>query len=181
MAALLEGGVDLIFFETFLDLDELLMAMAVKQELLQGPMICSLACAEEGRLPSGLPIADALVRLQAAGADIVGVNCVNGPQATLRLLEHIPLVPGQLLSAYPNAGYPKYYEGRFLYHTAPEYFGKIARDLVRQGARLVGGCCGTGPAQVAAMPAGCASRGGNMWWPTATFFCSASTSRDTPR
>ena len=153
MAALFEGGVDLIFFETFLDLDELLMAMAVKQELRAGPMICSLACAEEGRLPSGLPIAEALARLQAAGADVVGINCVNGPQATLRLLEHIPLVPGQKLSAYPNAGYPKYYEGRFLYHTAPEYFGKIARDLVRQGARLVGGCCGTGPAQVAAMAA----------------------------
>ena len=153
MSALFDGGVDLIFFETFLDLDELLMAMAVKQELLPGPMICSLACAEEGRLPNGLPITDALARLQAAGADIVGINCVNGPQATLRLLEHIPLVPGQLLSAYPNAGYPKYYEGRFLYHTAPEYFGKIARDLVRQGARLVGGCCGTGPAQVAAMAA----------------------------
>ena len=153
MAALFDGGVDLIFFETFLDLDELLLAMAVKQELLAGPMICSLACAEEGRLPNGLTIADALARLQAAGADVVGINCVNGPQATLRLLEHIPLVPGQLLSAYPNAGYPKYYEGRFLYHTAPEYFGKIARDLVRQGARLVGGCCGTGPAQVAAMAA----------------------------
>ena len=153
IAALLNGGVDLLFFETFSDLDELLLAMAVKQEIFQGPMICSMACAEEGRLPNGVPITEAFTQLRAAGADIVGVNCLNGPQASLRLLEHIPLVPGQLISAYPNAGYPKYYEGRFLYQTAPEYFAKIARELVRQGARLVGGCCGTGPAQIAAIAA----------------------------
>ena len=154
IAALLDGGVDLIFFETFLDLDELLLAMEAKNQVQREiPVICSLACAEEGRLPNGLTIPDAFARLQAAGADIVGVNCLNGPHATLKLLEHVPLVPGQLLSAYPNAGYPRYYEGRFLYHTAPEYFAKIARDLVAQGARLVGGCCGTGPAQIAAMAA----------------------------
>ena len=153
IAALLNGGVDLIFFETFLDLDELLLAMEVKRALHDCPMICSMACAEEGRLPSGLTIAEAFVKLQAAGADILGVNCLNGPHATSRLLEHVPLVPGQLISAYPNAGYPRYYEGRFLYHTAPEYFAKIARDLVQQGARLVGGCCGTGPAQIAAIAA----------------------------
>ena len=154
MAALLEGGVDLIFFETFLDVEELLLALEIKKELQSdGPVICSLACAEEGRLPNGQTIAEAFATLQAAGADVVGVNCLNGPHATLRLLEHVPLVPGQLLSAYPNAGYPKYHEGRFLYQTSPEYFAKVARDMVRQGARLVGGCCGTGPAQVAAMAA----------------------------
>ncbi len=153
IGALLDGGVDLIFFETFLDAEELLLALEVKQSLHHLPALCSLACAEEGRLPSGLPITEAFAQLTAAGAEIVGVNCLNGPHATLRLLEHVPLVPDQLLAAYPNAGYPRYYEGRFLYHTAPDYFAKVAREMVGQGARLVGGCCGTGPAQVAAMAA----------------------------
>ena len=153
IGALLDGGVDLIFFETFLDVEELLIALEVKQSLHHLPALCSLACAEEGRLPSGLLITEALDRLRQAGADIVGVNCLNGPHATLRLLEHIPVTPDMILSAFPNAGYPKYYEGRFLYYTAPEYFATVARGLVEQGARLVGGCCGTGPAQIAAMAA----------------------------
>ena len=153
IGALLDGGVDLIFFETFLDVEELLIALEVKQNLHHLPALCSLACAEEGRLPSGLLITEAFECLRQAGADIVGVNCLNGPHATLRLLEHIPVTPDMILSAFPNAGYPKYYEGRFLYYTAPDYFATVAKGLVEQGARLVGGCCGTGPAQVAAMAA----------------------------
>ena len=151
IGALLDGGVDLMCFETFLDVEELLIALEVKQSLHHLPALCSLACAEEGRLPSGLLITEAFDKLREAGADIVGVNCLNGPHATLRLLEHIPVTPDMVLSAFPNAGYPKYYEGRFLYYTAPDYFATVARGLVEQGARLVGGCCGTGPAQIAAM------------------------------
>ncbi len=154
LAALLDAEVDLIFFETFLDLDDLLLALGAQRELAPGtPALCSLACSEEGRLPGGTTVTDAFARLREAGAAVVGVNCLNGPQATLKLLEHVPLEPGQLLSAYPNAGYPKYHEGRFLYYTAPEYFAKVAKEMVGQGARLVGGCCGTGPAQIAAMAA----------------------------
>ena len=153
IGALIDGGVDLIFFETFLDLDELLLALEVKQGLHALPALCSVACAEEGRLSSGLPVTEAFTKLRAAGAKIVGVNCLNGPHATLKLLEHVTVTPDLILSAYPNAGYPRYYEGRFLYHTAPDYFAGVARDLVKQGARLVGGCCGTGPAQIAAMSA----------------------------
>jgi methionine synthase I (cobalamin-dependent)/5,10-methylenetetrahydrofolate reductase len=153
IGALLDGGVDLIFFETFNDLEELSLALEVKKALNPGPVVCSMACAEEGRLPNGLPITEAMTQLRALGAEIVGVNCLNGPHSMLRLLEHIAVAPGQILSAYPNAGYPKFHEGRFLYYSAPDYFAKAARDMVSQGARLVGGCCGIGPAQVAAMAA----------------------------
>ena len=153
LGALLDGGAQLIVFETFLDADELILALEIKQELHHCPAIASLACAEEGRLQSGETILDAFDRLTAAGADVVGVNCLNGPHAMLRLLEHIPAAPDRFLSAYPNAGYPRYVEGRFLYPTAPDYFAGVARDLVAAGARLVGGCCGTTPAQIAAMAA----------------------------
>ncbi len=154
LTALLEGGVDLLIFETFLDLDEILLALGEKKSLRAAcPAICSLACAEEGRLPSGVTILEAFATLRAAGAEVVGVNCLNGPHAMLRLLEHVPAMPDQLLAAYPNAGYPRYKDGRFLYPTAPDYFAEAARGLVAAGARLVGGCCGTTPAQIAAMSA----------------------------
>ncbi len=151
MSALLEGGVQLIQLETFLDLEELLIALAVKHSLGDCPVICSLSCNEEGRLPNGMPVAEGFAKLRAARADIVGVNCVNGPRAMVRLLEHVPMEG--LVSAYPNAGYPEYHEGRFLYFTTPEYFAQAAVALAERGARLIGGCCGTGPTHIAAMAA----------------------------
>ena len=149
VGALLDGGVDVIFFETFTDLDELLLALHVKQSLHHCPAICSMACSEEGRLPNGMPLAEAFDKLRAADADILGANCLNGPHAMLRLFQRLP-VKG-LLSAFPNAGYPKYHDGRYLYFTSPEYFANAARELAGEGARLIGGCCGIGPQHIAAM------------------------------
>ena len=151
VAGLLDGGADAIFFETFLDYDELELALGAKMKLSKAPTICSLACESEGRLSSGLTLVEAFRKLTALGADVVGVNCLNGPQATVHLLERIPLE--FLLSAYPNAGYPKYHEGRFIYYPAPDYFSKMAREMVAQGARLIGGCCGTTPRTIAAIAA----------------------------
>jgi homocysteine S-methyltransferase len=151
VAALLDGGVDVIFFETFLDYAEIEVALRAKMELSDVPAICSLACESEGRLSSGLTLVEGFRKLKALGADIVGVNCLNGPQATVHLLERIPLE--FLLSAYPNAGYPKYHDGRFIYYTSPDYFAKMAREMAAQGARLIGGCCGTTPRTIAAMAA----------------------------
>ncbi|MEO5718223.1 MAG: bifunctional homocysteine S-methyltransferase/methylenetetrahydrofolate reductase, partial [Chthoniobacterales bacterium] len=149
ITGLLDGGAEAIFLETFLDYEELELALEAKMHLSKAPTICSLACEQEGRLPSGLTLVEAFKKLTALGADIVGVNCLNGPQATVHLLERIPL--GFLLSAYPNAGYPKYHEGRFIYYTSPDYFAKMAREMAAQGARLIGGCCGTTPRTIAAM------------------------------
>jgi methionine synthase / methylenetetrahydrofolate reductase(NADPH) len=149
IGALLDGGVDVIFFETFTDLDELLLALHVKQSLHHAPAICSMACSEEGRLADGMTLPQAFDKLRDADADILGANCLNGPQAMLRLFQRLPIEG--ILSAYPNAGYPKYHDGRYLYFTSPEYFANAARGLAAEGARLIGGCCGIGPQHIAAM------------------------------
>ena len=151
VTGLLDGGADVIFFETFLDYEELELALGAKMELSKAPTICSLACEQEGRLPSGLTLVEAFGKLKALGADVVGVNCLNGPQAMVHLLERLPLE--FLLSAYPNAGYPQYHEGRFIYYTSPGYFSTMAREMAAQGARLIGGCCGTTPRTIAAIAA----------------------------
>jgi len=61
----------------------------------------------------------------------------------VQILKRIPL--DFVISAYPNAGYPRYQEGRFIYNAFPEYFAKAAKEFVAEGARLIGGCCGVGP------------------------------------
>jgi methionine synthase / methylenetetrahydrofolate reductase(NADPH) len=149
ITGLLDGGAELILFETFMDFDEMALAFGAKQQIGDALAICSFACAPEGRLASGLPLVEAFGKLREAGAKIVGVNCMNGPHGMVQLLERVPAE--YLLAAYPNAGYPKYHEGRFLYHTAPEYFAQSAREMVAQGARLLGGCCGTTPTHIRAI------------------------------
>ncbi len=141
ITGLLDGGADLIFFETFMDYDEMALAFAEVKAASDALAICSFACAAEGRLSTGMPLVEAFEKLRAAGAKIVGVNCMNGPHGMVQLLERVPA--DYLLAAYANAGYPKFHEGRFIYHTAPEYFAQSAREMVAQGARLIGGCCGT--------------------------------------
>lgn len=149
IVGLLDGGAELLFFETFMDFEEMAIALRAKNEISDALAICSFACAPEGRLSTGMPVVEAFGKLHTAGAGVVGVNCMNGPHGMVQLLGRVPL--DYPLAAYANAGYPKYHEGRFIYHTAPEYFAQSAREMVAQGARLIGGCCGTNPTHIRAI------------------------------
>ena len=148
--ALLDGGVDLIFFETFMDFAEMEIALRTANEVGAALAICSFACAPEGWI-SGMLLVDAYEKLRELGARIVGLNCMKDPDGMVQILERLPAK--YILSVYPSAGYPKNCEGRFIYHTAPDYFAQLARKIVATGARLIGGCCGTNPTHVAAIAA----------------------------
>jgi homocysteine S-methyltransferase len=149
--ALLEGGCDLIFLETFAALDELLLALGVFRELARIPVVTSLAVSEEGRLVSGQTLVEAVNILRGSGADIVGLNGTCGPQACVHLLSKLSVEKGDLISVFPNAGKPEFYEGRFNYAASAEYFAATVPQLVEEGARLVGGDYGTRPEHIAAM------------------------------
>jgi homocysteine S-methyltransferase len=151
IAALLEGGCDLILLETFQDPGELSLALRIAKSLGTKPVITLIASPESGRLPGGAWVGDLLETLGNEGADLVGLNCVNGPQAMLRLVEKI--APTRPLAVYPNAGRPSYQEGRISYGTTPEYFADLGRRMVESGAALVGGCCGTSPQHIKALSA----------------------------
>jgi methionine synthase I (cobalamin-dependent)/5,10-methylenetetrahydrofolate reductase len=153
IGALLDGGCDLIFLETFVALDELLLALGVFKSLSQVPVVTSLAVAEEGRLISGETFAEAVKILRAAGADIVGLNGTAGPQAAVHLLSKLAVNEGDLISVYASAGKPEFYEGRFNYAASPEYFADTLPRWVDEGARLIGGDYGTRPEHIAAMAA----------------------------
>ena len=151
IAALLEVGVDLVFFETFTDFEEMEIAVRAWKKSGNGLALCSFACGPGGRLGSGMILEEAFARLRALGVSVVGVNCTDGPKATVKLVQGIR---GEgLLAMYPNAGSPKHGGGRWVYPATPEHFSQSAREMVAAGARLLGGCCGTTPAHIAAMAA----------------------------
>ncbi|MGE5454574.1 MAG: bifunctional homocysteine S-methyltransferase/methylenetetrahydrofolate reductase [Methylocystaceae bacterium] len=148
--ALLAGSVDGLILETFLDLEELLLALKVVRPLTDKPIIAQLACIEIGLTRDGYSLSDALTQLQQAGANVVGLNCRLGPFEMLRSLEQSPIDPVLPLSVFPNAG--RLASGEEATYTAsPEYFAEQAAGLHQQGACIIGGCCGTTPAHIAAI------------------------------
>ncbi len=151
--ALLEGGCDVVFLETFTALDELLLALEVFRGLARIPVIASLGVSEEGRLATGETFPEAVHVLRKAGANVVGINGTCGPQACLHLLSKLEVGEGDLLSVFPNAGKPEFYEGRFNYAASAEYFAATLPQWVAEGARLIGGDYGTRPGHIAAMAA----------------------------
>lgn len=147
--ALLEAGVDAIFFETFTDFEEMTIALRAKTAMGDAPEICSFACEPNGRLRCETRLAEAFAGLREIGAKIMGVNCMNDPREMAALLRQVP-IEGPL-AVYPTAGEPRRENGHLAYEVTPELFAVFARDLVTKGARLLGGCCGTTTAHIAAL------------------------------
>jgi len=151
---LLEGGVDLLVLETFHDLDQLLLAIGEARAATGLPIVASMTFGEELGLADGRTPEEAAAVLAGAGVDVIGVNCGVGPSASLDALGRMD--PGRLGlpgSFMPNAGLPQRIEGQFVYAANPAWFGEVVPLALAAGARIVGGCCGTTPAHVAAMRA----------------------------
>ncbi len=156
-ARLLEGrGVDLFLVETFFDLDELETAIHAVQDVSRrfrsSPSSRSTRTA---RRSPACHARDAVERLRALGVVAAGANCGLGPQAALAALGEMSAAANGLpLTAQPNVGLPSRSGGRIVYpHATPDYFAEFAAQARSLGAQLIGGCCGTTPAQIAAIRA----------------------------
>jgi methionine synthase / methylenetetrahydrofolate reductase(NADPH) len=147
--ALLEGNVDALVVETIRQTPELRAAVEAAVEAAEGrvPVIASASLDENGRMAEGTE-AEEIARLAREwGASIVGVNCSDGPMGVLAAVtKMVPI--GLPVLASPNAGQPRRVDERMVYVSTPEYFGVYARRMIRVGARLVGGCCGTTPEHI---------------------------------
>lgn len=152
MAALAEAGVDCFMLETFAGIEDLLLALDVAREL-DVPAIAQLAFMEGGFSGDGLSVEQAAARLAAAGPAAVGANCGAGPRELLTVLRRLAAATDTPLSAFPNSGFPERVDGRTLYLATPDYFAALGTEMAAAGASLVGGCCGTGPAHIAALAA----------------------------
>jgi homocysteine S-methyltransferase len=149
--ALAEGGVDALILETFGYLDELAEAVTVAAEVSDLPIIAQATFASDGRTLGGESPREVASALSGLPVVMLGTNCTLGPQGALSVVEAMMPHTTLPVSAQPNAGLPRRVAGRrFEYNIDGAYFARYARRLVEAGAALVGGCCGTTPAQIQA-------------------------------
>jgi methionine synthase / methylenetetrahydrofolate reductase (NADH) len=154
--ALVEGGpgvgADLLVIETMTSLAEAEQAILAARSVAPGVrVVVMMTVDEEGNCLDGAPAETAAMKLTKWGADAVGCNCSSGPATVLSVIERMRPVTTKPLAAMPNAGIPRAVEGRTIYLTSPEYMASFTRKLVKAGASIVGGCCGTTPSYTRAM------------------------------
>ena len=147
--ALLEGGVDILLFETFTSLEELLPAIKTARAITDAPIIAQMAYPAKGKTSRGVDALTCGLAAIEAGADVVGGNCGRGVSTLLTAIEHLaPLKERAPLSAFPNAGFPEIVGHRMVYPAQPAYMGQVLAEMIKHGVRLVGGCCGTTPTHI---------------------------------
>ncbi len=149
--ALIEAGVDLIAIETFATLAEAKEALHAVRECGDLPVMVQLTFQRDGRTWAGEDPGEAALALRDLGANIIGVNCVPGPQFALDIVKQLAAAKPAKLSAQPNAGQPQVRQQAIVYPGTPQSFGEYALRFVEAGASIVGGCCGTTPEHTAAM------------------------------
>ena len=151
-AAILEGrGADVIMLETFYDLEELVAAIAAVRTVSSLPIVALMTFDADGRTLGGVPAAAAAERLDGLAVAAIGANHGAGPAAALRALAAMQ-GDGRVLAAMPNVGLASLSGTRLVFpHATPDYFAEFAAQARSLGAGLIGGCCGTTPAQIAAI------------------------------
>jgi len=156
LAGLVEGGIDLVLVETLSDLGEADAALAAAREVAPDlPVVVTMSFDTNVRTMMGVRPGDAVAHLAAAGADAVGANCGRGPEEMeLIAAEMVAARTGDvLLVAQSNAGLPQVVGDHFEYDATPADLAAHAQRLAGLGIDLVGGCCGSTPAHIAAMRA----------------------------
>ncbi|MEK6268970.1 MAG: bifunctional homocysteine S-methyltransferase/methylenetetrahydrofolate reductase [Planococcus sp. (in: firmicutes)] len=148
---LLEGNPDGLLLETYYDFEELAATVKHLKSITNTPLIAQVSMHDPGILQNGMSLNDALHQLESLGADIVGVNCRLGPHHTIQAFEEVTLPEKAFLSAYPNASLLDVEDGRIVYESEADYFGRAALLLREEGVRLIGGCCGTTPKHIEAV------------------------------
>lgn len=140
---LAEAGVDLFVVETMMSLQECRAAVLAIREVCDLPIMVTLTYNEDGRTLFGTPPETAVVVLQSLGVDAIGVNCSTGPMEMVPLVEKMAEYSTVPLIAKPNAGLPELEGKKTVYRMTPEEFAEAGVALVKAGAAIVGGCCGT--------------------------------------
>lgn len=146
-----EAGADLFVVETMMSLQECRAAVLAIREVCDLPIMVSLTYNEDGRTLYGTDPATAVIVLQSLGADAVGLNCSTGPEAMIEPVAQMAEYATIPILAKPNAGMPELVDGETVFRTTPEEFAAVGKELVKAGASILGGCCGTTPAHIKAL------------------------------
>jgi methionine synthase I (cobalamin-dependent)/5,10-methylenetetrahydrofolate reductase len=151
-AAVLDGrGADLFMIETFYDLEEAVDAIEAARSVSGLPIVALLTFDESAETLAGVTAREAAERLRDLDVAAIGANHGAGLLAALAALEQMG-GDGTPLAALPNVGLASLTGGRVIYpHATPEYFAEFAAHARDLGAKVIGGCCGTTPAEISAI------------------------------
>lgn len=140
-----QGGVDLILIETMNDAYETKAAVLAAKENSHLPVFVTNVYDERGKLMTGADPVSMIALLEGLRVDALGINCSLGPAQMKKLVPVFARYASLPIIVNPNAGLPHSEGGRTIYDVGPEDFAAEMTEIVRLGARIVGGCCGTTP------------------------------------
>jgi 5-methyltetrahydrofolate--homocysteine methyltransferase len=153
-AGLAAGGADILLVETMSDLGELGAAVEGARRGAPGvPVAATMTFDVKRHTMMGVSPQQALQAIGAMGVELIGANCGSGPEE----IEDVMTVmtanrpPGVLLLAQSNAGLPALVEGEFRYGGTPQVMAEYALRMSELGVDVIGACCGSTPAHIAAM------------------------------
>jgi len=151
IAALVEGGVDLIMLETFQNSANAILAAEVAAEFAL-PVVASFVFGSDKLTPASESVAHVYSAVDQVDAiDVVGINCGGGAAVLYANFEEAVKFTRKPFIIMPNAGLPQTVQGRMIYMSNPEYFTEYCKNFIKLGARGVGGCCGTTPEYIKVM------------------------------
>jgi 5-methyltetrahydrofolate--homocysteine methyltransferase len=145
------AGADLVILETMSDIKEAKAGVVACREVCDLPLIVSMTYQEDMRTLLGTPPEVSAVVFEAFDVSAVGANCSLGPESFVEIVRRMAEVTDIPIAVYANAGIPVLKDGVPVYPEPPETFAEIAPRLVRAGANILGGCCGTTPEHIRAI------------------------------
>ncbi len=155
IAAIFKAGVKALCIETMSSLEEAACAIRAAKKLNKSAdVICTMTFqtgATGYMTMMGVSCEQAAKGLTAAGADIVGANCGNGPEQMIAITREMRKHTNKPILIHANAGMPQLVDGKTVFKQTPADMASKVKDLVAAGASIVGGCCGTTPAHIAAI------------------------------
>ena len=149
------AGVDLIHIETMSDTYEVKAAVLAAKENTKLPVFATLIFDEKGKLLTGGDVPSVVSLLEGLRVDALGINCGMGPVQMMPILREIAKYTSLPIVVKPNAGLPKQKKGETYYDVSPELFAEALKEIVQNGACVIGGCCGTTPNHISAMVQAC--------------------------
>jgi 5-methyltetrahydrofolate--homocysteine methyltransferase len=151
-----KGGVDAICIETMSALDEACLAVRAAKEVTNLEVVCTFTFEKtingSYRTMMGVSPADIVNELKDAGASVIGANCGNGFDQMIEIVKEIRKVDTNIpVLVHANAGKPAIIDGSTVFPESPELMAEKFQGLVKSGANIIGGCCGTTPAHIHAL------------------------------
>ena len=152
------AGADLFVIETMADLAEAKAALLAVRENSDLPAFVTMTFQEDGRTFLGTTPEVAALTLSSLGAAAVGINCSLGPAEVAPLVERMLPWASCPVMVQANAGLPRVEDGVTVFDIGADEYARAVAGMLDAGVTIVGGCCGTTPAHIAAERALLAAR-----------------------